>query len=927
MKIKLILFAVFVFVQTLAAQVVTLYPSFASENDSIRVVFNIQQATRKDLVGYTGDVYAHTGVTIGASRWQHVIESWGNNSTQPKLKRIAVDQYELVIGKPHDFYKTSTSEKIAELDFVLRSAESTNGAWKQTEDIFVKLFEPGLDLSIITPKQFPLFLMPGESTDIKAAASKPSTKTLFVNNVQIFQTSADTLLYNYKPTEAGKKNIKIVAQDGQGGIKADSFYVYANSVVPQQELPAGVKDGINYIDASTVTLVLYAPYKNFVYVTGDFNNWDIDPSYYMRRTSDGKRFWVTIPNLSPGTEYAFQYYVDGQLKIADPYADKLLDPWNDKYITQATYPNLKPYPAGKGDNIVSVLQTAQTPYSWTAQNYKRPDKENLVIYELLVRDFVSTHSFKTLSDTISYFKRLGVNAVELMPVSEFEGNESWGYNPSFYFAPDKYYGTKNDFKKFIDLCHANGIAVIMDMVLNHSYGTNPMVRLYWDSSKNIPSAINPWFNQYSPNSSYSWGYDFNHESQATKDFVDRVTSYWISEYKIDGYRFDFTKGFTNTPGDGSAYDAPRIAILERMASKIWSVDSSAYVILEHFTDNREEKELSDYGMMIWGNLNYSYLQASMGYSSGSDFSSGSYKNRGWSKPGLVTYMESHDEERMMYKNLQWGASSGSYNVKDTSQALNRVKLASAFFFTIPGPKMIWQFEELGYDYSIDFNSRVGNKPIRWDYPGQPRREKLFKTMSALIKLKENYPAFKSSNYTLSLGDLVKKITISDPSMNVAVIGNFDVAPRSSSITFPAAGTYYDYFTGNSIDASGTQVPVDLKAGEFHIYTSQKLPVPEGDLLNGVGVKDVEIKGYGLLQNYPNPFNPSTLISYELPKDSRITLKVYDVMGREVATLADGFQTKGKYSREFTGKNLSSGIYFYELRADNFTSTRKMLLLK
>ncbi|MGE5352904.1 MAG: alpha-amylase family glycosyl hydrolase, partial [Acidobacteriota bacterium] len=915
MKVKLVLFALFIFVQTLAAQVVTLYPSFATENDSIRVVFNIQQATRKDLVGYTGDVYAHTGVTIGTTRWQHVIESWGNNSTQPKLKRIAVDQYELVIGKPHDFYKVGSSEKITELDFVLRSAETTNT--KQTEDIFVKLFEPGLDLTILSPKQFPLFLMPGESAEIKAAASKTSTKTVFVNNVQVFQTSNDTLVYSYQPSDAGKKTVKIVAQDGQGGMKADSFYVYANSAVAQEELPAGVKDGINYIDANTVTLVLYAQYKKFVYVTGDFNNWDIDPAHYMKRTADGKRFWITIPNLTSGKEYAFQYYVDGQLKIADPYTDKVLDPWNDKYITPEIYPNLKPYPAGKGDNIVSVFQTAQAPFNWTTTGYKRPDKENLVIYELLVRDFVSTHTFKTLSDTIGYFKRLGINAIELMPVSEFEGNESWGYNPNFYFAPDKYYGPKDDFKKFVDACHANGIAVIMDIVLNHSFGTNPMVRLYWDGTKNAPSALSPWFNQTSPNTSYSWGYDFNHESQATKDFVDRVTSYWISEYKIDGYRFDFTKGFTNTSGNGWAYDASRIAILKRMAAKIWTVDPSAYVILEHFTDNSEEKELSDYGMMIWGNLNDNYLQASMGYLDRSDFSGGSYKNRGWSKPGLVTYMESHDEERMMYKDINWGVDStryNNYNIKDTSQALNRVKLASAFFFTIPGPKMIWQFEELGYDYSIDFNSRVGNKPQRWDYLKQPRREKLFKVMQALINLKTNYPAFRSSNYTLSLDGMVKKITISDPSMNVAVVGNFDVLSRSSSIALPQAGTYYDYFTGSSADGSAGQLSVNLQPGEFHVYTSQKLPVPEKDILNTVNDKGSTINSYGLEQNYPNPFNPSTRISYELPKDSRVTLKVYDIMGREVATLVDGFQGKGKYSREFTGKNLSSGIYFYELRA-------------
>lgn len=924
----ILFFAFYLLVFTSTHAQVTLYPTYATENDdSVRVVVDINNATNKGLLGYTGDAYAHTGVITQLSKdthdWKYVIGTWGVNTTQPKLKRLAANLYELTVGNPRKFYNVSSSDKIVQLALVVRSSDGT----KQTEDLFVNLYDSGLNIIFLSPKVTPLYLLPGDTVKVQSYTSVKASQSLYLNGKLLTQTSLDTLSYSLIVQDTGKNYVRVAAIDPHGAVKADSFLVQVFPAVTVKDLPAGLKDGINYADATTSTLVLYAPGKKFVHVLGDFNNWTLSQDYYMNRTPDGKRFWVTVKNLSPGTEYAFQYNIENRIRVADPYTDKVLDPWNDKYITSAMYPNLKAYPTGKTDNVVSVLQTGQTAYSWTATNYKRPDKDNLVIYELLVRDFVSTHSFKTLADTISYFKRLGVNAIELMPVSEFEGNESWGYNPSFYFAPDKYYGPKDDFKKFVDLCHANGIAVIMDMVLNHSYGTNPMVRMYWDDAKNIPSADNPWFNQYSPNTTYSWGYDFNHESQATKDFVDRVTSYWLSEYKIDGYRFDFTKGFTNTPGDGSAYDARRITILTRMAAKIWIVDPSAYVILEHFADNNEEKVLSDYGMMLWGNLNYSYLQASMGYLSGSDFSWGSYKNRGWSKPGVVTYMESHDEERMMYKDLKWGAQSGSYNVKDTSQALNRVKLASAFFFTIPGPKMIWQFEELGYDYSIDFNSRVGNKPLRWDYLKQPRREKLFKVMQALINLKTNYPAFRSSNYTLSLADLVKKITISDPSMNVAVIGNFDATARSSSVSFPGTGTYYDYFTGSSLEVTNPQTPIDLQPGEFHVYTSQKLPLPEKDILNTVNDKDTRINSYGLFQNYPNPFNPSTLISYELPKDSRVTLKVYDVMGREVATLFEGFQSKGKYNKEFSGKNLSSGIYFYELRADNFTSIRKMMLLK
>jgi 1,4-alpha-glucan branching enzyme len=159
------------------------------------------------------------------------------------------------------------------------------------------------------------------------------------------------------------------------------------------------------------------------------------------------------------------------------------------------------------------LQTNQQPYQWQNTSFQRPANEDLVIYELLVRDFVGTHSYKTLSDTLTYLKKLGVNAIELMPIMEFSGNESWGYNPIYYFAPDKYYGTKNDLKAFIDKAHQMGMAVILDMVLNQADYEFPYVKAYWDGSK--PAANSPYFNQQATHP-FSVFFDFNHESAATR---------------------------------------------------------------------------------------------------------------------------------------------------------------------------------------------------------------------------------------------------------------------------------------------------------------------------------------------------------------------------------------------------------------------------
>ena len=924
------------------SQVVTTIPEVPTQNDSITVILDATQPGAEELLNYTGTIYAHTGVNTNVGNWQHVIGNWGDNQIQPALMRLGTNLYKLTIGHPRQFYNVANlTEKILQLAVVFRSSDAA----KQTRpDIFIDLYESGLNIVINNPQvpnvnygdplRAPVFIRQFNSIDIKISAvtigTEISSLTLLVDGNQVAQSSVDSLNYNFNYADytVGPHTVKAIGIDTAGVADSTSFVMFVNPVVEDMQPPEGIKPGITINSPTSVTLALFAPYKNFVYLLGDFNDWKVDSLYYLKRWATGPdkiTWWITLNNITPGTEYGFQYLVDGNIRIGDPYTEKILDSDNDPYISNATYPNLKPYPNGKTSESVSVFQTDQTPYTWNVANFNRPKKTDLVIYELLIRDFVATHDYKTLIDTLNYLKNLGINAVELMPVMEFEGNDSWGYNSSFHLALDKYYGPKNDFKRFIDSCHANGMAVILDIVLNHAYEQCPLVRLYWDPSGH-PAAKNPWFNQTSPNTVYSFGYDFNHESQATKDYVDRVNRYWLKEYNVDGFRFDFTKGFTNTPGEGSAYDQSRINILKRMADSIWAFDSTAYVILEHFTDNSEETVLANYGMMLWGNMNSQYNEATMGYAS--DLSRVSYKSRGWTVPNLVSYMESHDEERLMYKNLQYGNSFGNYNVKDLNTALQRMKLAAAFFFTVPGPKMISQFGELGYDVSINDPCRTCDKPIRWNYYGDQARLNLYKVFSALINLKEKYDVFRSSNFSTIVTTYTKRINITDPSMDVTIIGNFYVQTSNIDPEFQQTGWWYDYFSGDSINVTNPSEYISMQPGEFHIYTTVKLPTPEPYIVDDVEkTNDVTVTNFNLEQNYPNPFNPSTSIRYSIPKTSLVTLKVYDVLGREVKSLINEEKPAGNYQIELNISSLASGVYFYRLQAGSFVQTKKMLLIK
>ncbi|MEN8229050.1 MAG: alpha-amylase family glycosyl hydrolase [Bacteroidota bacterium] len=861
---------------TINAQIITTDPALPTAGDAVIVYYDATRGTA-GLKDYTGDVYAHTGVltnlSAGGSDWKYVKTDWGVNSDETKLTRVSANLYSLDVGPSiREYYGVPETETITHMAFVFRSSDSElEGKNDGGTDIFVEVFEAGLSISIINPHRNTI-VDPDSDVVFEAAASQEANLLLYLNNNQVKSVTGENITHTFSLDTPGDYWIKVTAE-AEGEMVADSLFIHVKETQITGPVPIGVIDGINYVDEQTVTLVLHAPLKEDVFVIGDFNNWT--PNSDSRMTKDGNRFWITITNLTPDEIYGFQYLVDGELVIADPYTEMTLDP-NDKGIDEATYPGLKPYPTGITTGITSVLHTGQEPYAWNHPGFTAPEPHKLVIYELLVRDFIRAHDWKTLSDTLGYLATLGVNAIELMPVNEFEGNESWGYNPSFYFATDKYYGPAVDLKAFIDSCHGRGIAVIIDMVLNHSYSQSPLVQICFENGK--VSAGNPWYNVNSPNQTYSWGYDFDHESQDTKDFIDRVNSYWLDSFRVDGFRFDFTKGFTNTPGDGWAYDASRIAILKRMADAIWSVNSDAYVILEHLADNSEERVLSNYGMMLWGNMNYKYNEATMGYhdSNKSDFSGISYKSRGWNDPHLVGYMESHDEERLMFKNLEYGASSGSYNIQELNTALSRMELAGAFFIPIPGPKMIWQFGELGYDYSIDYDCRVCNKPISWDYYKKGVRRRVYQVWSALIGLKLNEPAFGSDDFTLFVSDAVKRIEINHTDMDVRIIGNFDVINQSVDPSFSRGGWWYSFFEGDSTDVTDLHGTISLAPGEYRIYTTKKLYTP--DITSGVHETWPEAGDFHV---YPNPVS-GVLHMEPLPESARLT--IFNSSGQVVKTV-------------------------------------------
>jgi glycosidase len=922
-KLSFLTTILFVIVSAGYSQVITVTPPLPTDESSVELIFDATLGNA-GLATYTGDVYAHAGVitnlSTSSSDWKYVKAGWAENIPACKLSPLGNNKYKLIIEPSiRSFYKVPAGEVIQKLAFVFRSADGTKTGKTDTGgDIFYDVYPSSLSVSITNPTENFIFVDLNQSIPVSVSSLFADSTLLYVNGLKVAATNTNQITTSVTATDYGQYIVKAIAKTATAMV-ADSFIYYVRPAVPTADLPAGMKDGINYLSETSVLLCLYAPNKSFAYAIGDFNNWIPDQSSYMNRTTDGKRYWIQLNGLVSGKEYIFQYLVDNNIRIGDPYANKVSDPWNDQYISSETYPGLIPYPAGKTSGIATVFQTAQKPYTWNTTTFTPPAKTDLVIYELLVRDFTDKHTFQSVIDTIGYLHKLGINAIELMPVNEFEGNLSWGYNPNYYFAVDKYYGPATTLKQLVDTCHQLGIAVIGDLVLNHSYGTSPLVMLYWDGSK--PTADNPWYNVTSPNTSYSWGYDFNHESADTKKLVDSVTSYWMNEFHLDGFRFDFTKGFTNTVGDGWAYDASRIAILERMATEMWKRNPNAYVIFEHLSDNSEEKALANFGIMLWGNMNYNYNEAAKGVIANSNVGQASYAARGWTKPHLVAYMESHDEERQMFNCISDGRISGNYSVKDTATALKRAALTSTFFLTIPGPKMIWQFGERGYDYSINYNAngnpdRLASKPPRWDYMNKAERVKLYDEYSKLILLKKKNPIFKTTDFQLDVSGAVKKITLNSEGKTAIVLGNFDVVNGNVSAGFPHTGTWYDYISGDSLVLTNANINNNIifKPGEYRIYLSEKFT-------ESYGISENKKEPFSVIVS-PNPVSELSAIEIKYNGTAFCEIRDFTLLGSESKTIYSGSINTRLL---IPWKPVGNGIHILKVKIGNQQVTRKVVV--
>lgn len=954
------------------AQVVTFDVGSIEVDEPVTITLDINNMTDTDCNGFNNPskVYMHSGIGDNSNAFAFsVIGNYGVDDGIGQMTDNGDGTYSITIIPEVYYGLTSAQASTAtQIGAVFRNED---GSQELKADGCADFFFPvgRVRVNLSSPDEPFVLLASGSNLAISGTIIEDGMTTvagayeIFYNDVSVASGTCGFPTCNATITNITESGTVRFVGTPSGAMDSGeaTFEVFIIPSVTDEALPSGLVDGINYdADPTKATLVLTAPGKEFVQIAGSWNNYNPGNTDVMKRDPGTGKFWLEIDGLTSGQIETYQYWVfdtnpiagsPSLVKAADPYSTLVLSPFDDPFIPLTTYPNLPTYPAGQ-EREVTVLQTGQTPYNWVVDNFQKPKEEDLIIYEVLVRDFDSDRNYQDLIDRIDYFKDLNVNAIELMPVMEFEGNESWGYNTSFHMALDKFYGTPDKFKEFVDVCHQNGIAVILDIAFNHAFGRNPLVRMWMDDPDGDgwggPSADNPYFNQF-PQHSFNVGSDFDHSNPLTRAYVKNVVQYWIEEYKIDGYRWDLTKGFTQNCGNGTfdgdfgctqVYQQDRIDVLKEYVDHTWAIDPDHLAIFEHLGNDDEEREWANYrldegkGVMMWGKMTDQYNQLTMGFSSNSNIDRiGHLARNGFNGKRVVGYPESHDEERIMYRNLVFGNNSnGSHNVRDLNTALSRISALGAVSVLVPGPKMIWHFGGLGMELSIftcpdgsvndpsgtDGDCKLDTKPQpQWtdNWLGDSNRRKIYDDWSRMHALKINEPVFEG-DYAINSGTLLPRIYVFDNNLpsnelrNVVILANFDVVAQNITPDFPFTGTWYDLMdeTGaTTLNVTSTTAPINLQPGEFRVYGNQPA--------DALSVNEFEATNLTL---YPNPATTSFTI------DAYVTsLQVYDITGKLVKSFSGDFD---KFS-VFDIENLNQGVYLVKAQnAEGASKSSKLIKL-
>lgn len=549
--------------------------------------------------------------------------------------------------------------------------------------------------------------------------------------------------------------------------------------------------------SAPIEFQLFAPYNKGAALIGSFSNWEEIP---MEKDEEGN--FRTKVDLEDGV-YQYKFRVqskswfleaDQWVDVVDPYATDIDDP------TQNGVVRVK-----DGDRIVDT-------YVWKHDDKPLPGDRELVIYEMHVADFsggeadpLARGKYKHVVEKLDYLVDLGINAIELMPLKEYPGDYSWGYNPRYFFAAESSYGTTEELKNLIDECHGRGIRVIIDGIYNHSESSSPLTQIDHDY----------WYHHAPRDPDNNWGPEFNYEfydeklgTYPARKFAGDAVRYWVQQYHLDGIRFDAARQIANydfmhwivqeaknAAGPKPFYtvaeyipETPSITNLEGPMDGCWH-DSFYHCIIEHICgDTFDLERLKD----VIDCKRQGFLGAT----------------------NVVNYLSNHDHNRVF-------SELGDRGILDEA-AFKRAKLGVALLMTAVGVPLIWMGEEFG-EYKA---KTIEQAKIDWTLLGNDMNKGLWEYYKGLIHLRENNQALYTENIEFFHEDPDSKVFAytrwNDEGSRVVVVANLsDNYLASYSVPhFPANGTWHEWTGNYNVESGNDNIMIDLPEYEAKVFVWQ-----------------------------------------------------------------------------------------------------------
>ncbi|MBU0677578.1 MAG: alpha amylase C-terminal domain-containing protein [Verrucomicrobia bacterium] len=564
-----------------------------------------------------------------------------------------------------------------------------------------------------------------------------------------------------------------------------------------------------YADAggTGVTFRVWAPNAANVSVVGDFNGWNGSVNPLVAETNG---LWsLDVTNAAAGAKY--QYLINGTLWRRDPRSRKV------------THSN--------GDSIVYDTNA----FTWADDYFSAPFFEDMVLYEMHVKAY--NGSFDANIDRLEHLHAMGVNAIELMPVSEFKGDYSWGYEPADLFAVESSYGGAEGMRKFVDECHKRGMAVLVDVVHNH-WGPSDLATWQFDGwHQNGRGGI--YFYNEDGKCCTDWGETRPDASrQEVRDFIKDNTRMWLEEYHVDGFRFDspwnmthYMPGFTHIPEASSLMQEVNSLIHNDYTGKI-SIS--------------EDDGLSDGYDSEWSDGFHSLIESTVSDPADAhrDMNALAAAIGNGAGHGRVVYSESHDSVGDLNHNNRLpkvidDADPTSY------WARKRSLLAGAVVMTMPGIPMVMQGQEI-----LEGRPFSDHTPIDWWWAQNTPATEITSAYTDMIHARRNLrggtKGLTGTGCNVHHVDNVNKVIAyhrwysGGEDDDVVVVANFAITEWTNSsyeIEFPYAGTWYAHFNSDdleygsdfgdigptSVTAAGSPPQAAVDMGDYSVLIFSRTP--------------------------------------------------------------------------------------------------------